>query len=121
MAHTFFAQKITIPKNTQQPILMYSARVNASRVNTIFIDIPEGWQYTAGLIITIGDDITIPSKPAIIVNLNENLFPAITGNNTFFKFHIDREIHGDPIVAIYAYNTDTVNNHSCVVTIDFEV
>jgi len=102
---------VTIPASTSVLTRIINGLVFSGRLTFLNIDIPKGWDYSAGVQVRFGD-----SKYP--VEDTSGALDVFSGDDTDLPLHPNAELNEEKL-QIYGQNNDTVE-HSCVVTIEIE-
>lgn len=103
---------VTITKNTTDLTnVIKSTEVLSGILTLLHIDIPEGWNYNAGIQIKIGRHV-FPEE-----GLDAN--QTFTGNDTELPLRPRVELNEEKL-SVDGFNNDVLNDHTCVITIEVE-
>ncbi len=99
---------ITIPASTSQRTELIKENVPEGIITRVYIDIPSGWAYTAGIQIEVNGNLILPTPTK-----SEEF---ITGDDTNLEFRIYERVSEGELM-ILGVNFDT-NDHSCVLFVE---
>ncbi len=99
---------ITIPASTNQRTELDKETIPEGVITRVYIDIPSGWAYTAGIQIEVNGDLILPTPTK-----NEGF---ITGDDTNLEFRIYKRV-SEGELRILGVNFDS-NDHSCVIFVE---
>ena len=99
---------ITIPASTNQRKELAKEKIPEGVITRIYIDIPSGWAYTAGIQIEVNGNLILPTPTK-----NEEF---VTGDDTNLEFRIYKKV-SEGELKIFGVNYD-VNDHSCVIFVE---
>lgn len=102
---------ITIPKNTTDLKRIIEGTVLSGKITFMHIDIPDGWDYNAGIQIKFGRHI-FPDEGS---DAND----TYTGNDNEFPLRPNIELNEDKL-EIFGRNLDTLLDHTCTVLLEIE-
>lgn len=103
---------VTVLKNTTTETRFKISNALTGKITKLIIDIPNGWNYTTGVRITVGKKKSLPATS----NDTENYF---TGNDTDLFLNPDMDLKEEKL-EIFGVNFDGINDHTCVVTVEVE-
>jgi len=108
---------LTIPKGTTEPTVLFSFQVpEETLLYKVYIDIPYGWEYSAGIQILLNRSTSIPD---FISNSEETSDNFLTGNDSFYELPVLKMIPNKGYIEIIGVNNDPNNDHSCAVVLVF--
>ncbi len=99
---------ITIPASTSNRTELVNEKVPEGIITRVYIDIPSGWAYTAGIQIEVNGNIILPTPTK-----SEEY---ITGDDTNLDFRVYKRV-SEGELRILGVNFDT-NDHSCVLFVE---
>ena len=92
---------ITIPANTAVLTKIKGSIKHIGKLTKLFIDIPSGWDYTAGLQIRVGKNHQLPYSPHAD---NEEVF---TGDDIYLSLNPNVDVQ-DEEITVYGLNSDSI-------------
>lgn len=108
---------LTIPKGTTKPTVLFSFQTPEEIIlYKVYIDIPCGWEYSAGIQILVNRSISIPD---FISSSEESSVKFLTGNDSFYELPVFKMVPNKGYVEIIGVNNDPNNDHSCTVVLVF--
>ena len=103
---------ITIPKNTTEPEVLFRIKLTGKYVlYKLYIDIPTGWEYSAGIQIILDSKDYIPDQ---VSQGGDKSDPYISGNDSYYDLIPFKNV--EESIEIIGINNDPDNDHTCVVT-----
>lgn len=102
---------VTITKNTTDLTRIIEGRVLSGLLTFLHIDIPDGWDYNAGIQLRFGQH-TFPEE-------GSDANSTFTGNDAELPLHPNLQLYEQKI-EIHGFNNDALLDHTCVVTIEIE-
>ena len=104
---------VNIPANQTKLKKMGGTSQLSGRLTKIIINIPDGWDITAGIQIRVGKRQTLPMPDS-----SSESSEVFSGNNIPLELKPNIEVREESL-EIWALNDDTINAHDCFIT--FEV
>lgn len=113
MSRNQFVVVLTIPKNTTIESKILTGDALSGVLKKMIINIPPGWQFSAGVKIKWGNQIQMPSPQW---KSGDDYY---TGENIPLTFEPNIDV-SELAPVFYGINNDTVNDHTCVITLELE-
>ncbi len=103
---------VTMVKNTLDTKIIRGSALSGI-LRKLKIDIPQGWQFSAGVRFEFGRSKTLPTTNV------DNTEKYYTGDDTDLDLSPDLVLLED-VIEIFGINNDVSNDHSCIVTMEIE-
>lgn len=113
MSRNQFVAVLNIPKNTTIEKIILSGDALSGILKKLIINIPQGWQFSAGIKIKWGNKIQMPSPQW---KSGDDYY---TGENIPLTFEPNIDV-SELVPIFWGINNDALNDHTCVVTLELE-